>query len=312
MFSTLHQKMHPQAAWWLAVWQAYWRGLGQIAFQPSAVCGLLFFLGVAIVSWSQALWVLSGAALGYIYGHVFSPAKTWVGDGLFGFNAALIGLSTSLFFAPSVWSIAMFVVGVFLACVAVHVCLLRGLACYTAPFVVVTWLMLAMGHDLLPPPAARQAAGYLQADLPGSPLHGMAQLMFQSEALSGLIFWLGIVLGPLVCQGLQAGRKQALRLGGLTFTSAALAGILATLLGAPSAAVGLGLYGFNAVLAALGTALHRTNWWQPLVFALLTVPCTMAFQALSVPAFSAPFMLVTWLSHGLISLKTRRGGDAQR
>ena len=59
--------------------------------------------------------------------------------------------------------------------------------------------------------------------------------------------------------------------------------------------VALGLYGYNATLAAVALFLWRRSLIPPLLGMLLSVPITDLFPMLGLPALTAPFVLATWL-----------------
>ena len=59
--------------------------------------------------------------------------------------------------------------------------------------------------------------------------------------------------------------------------------------------VALGLYGYNATLAAVALFLWRRSLIPPLLGMLLSVPLTELFPMLGLPALTAPFVLATWL-----------------
>ena len=59
--------------------------------------------------------------------------------------------------------------------------------------------------------------------------------------------------------------------------------------------VALGLYGYNATLAAVALFLWRRSLIPPLLGMLLSVPVTEFFPLLGLPALTAPFVLATWI-----------------
>jgi urea transporter len=70
----------------------------------------------------------------------------------------------------------------------------------------------------------------------------------------------------------------------------------------------LGLYGYNAVLAALALCVWRPSVIPPLFGIVLTVPLTENFPLLGLPALTAPFVLATWLVQALMLLEGRLYG----
>ena len=59
--------------------------------------------------------------------------------------------------------------------------------------------------------------------------------------------------------------------------------------------VALGLYGYNATLAAVALFLWRRSLIPPLLGMLLSVLLTDLLPMLGLPALTAPFVLATWL-----------------
>ena len=126
-------------------------------------------------------------------------------------------------------------------------------------------------------------------------LRGIGQVMFQDNPLSGLLFLLAIAWGSFA-----AGMPQV-AVGGVL---ALVAGTLtAQWLRVEPAALGAGLYGYNAFLVGLclGTFLAVTPmWWLCVALGgAVSVPVTLAvanvFKSWEVAALTAPFVLTAWL-----------------
>ncbi len=73
--------------------------------------------------------------------------------------------------------------------------------------------------------------------------------------------------------------------------------------------VALGLYGYNATLAAVALFLWRRSLIYPILGILLSVPLTKLFPVIGLPALTAPFVLATWivLALGWLEGKLFRG-----
>ena len=63
--------------------------------------------------------------------------------------------------------------------------------------------------------------------------------------------------------------------------------------------VSLGLYGYNATLAAVSLFLWRRSVIPPLLGMLLSVPLTDLVPLFGLPALTAPFVLASWLVQAL-------------
>lgn len=299
------------------------RGVGQIMLQPSAVTGLLFLAGIALGSPLQAGGAALGAFIGYLYGRVADYGGEWQREGLFSFNACLVALAIVVLFEPGAEMLALLAAGCLAACGVMHLFLRRGLPAYTAPFVLTSWLAWAIGtHALGLAPASvsslapqipdwlawligSQLLGFAPAgpaspapafpDLPGAPLAGIGQVMFQPAPLSGALFLLGVFVCPIMRSGWATGRSSALEYAAWALIGSICGGLAASVCGLAPEQVSEGLFGFNAALAALALRMHASVWWPPLLGASLTVPLMLGFQAAGAPAFTAPFVLITWL-----------------
>lgn len=277
------------------------RGIGQVFFQENALTGACLALGIAVSSPLMALGAVVGSAIGYATARVakFDPGE--IAAGIYGFNATLVGIATFFFFQPSVPSVALLVVGGLVATLLTrqmrrHV----PFPTYTTPFIVTTWAIYFLGKAL----GVSPVEGY-PALLPNPPLpfvveataHGVGQVMFQGSLWSGLLFLIGIGLGDRrhaawVLAGSIVGMLMAWH--HTTETSRAID---------PERLVdralfdniALGLYGYNATLAAVAISLWRRSLIAPLLGMLLTVPLTELVPHLGIPALTAPFVLATWI-----------------
>lgn len=116
------------------------RGVGQVKFQANAATGLLFLAGIALNNWRHALWVLTASVLS-VLGAVFHNAPTeGIALGLYGYNAPLTALALYLW-RPSLITPLL---GILLCIPITEYIPMLGLPALTAPFVVTTWLVLAL------------------------------------------------------------------------------------------------------------------------------------------------------------------------
>ena len=146
---------------------------------------------------------------------------------------------------------------------------------YTAPFIVTTWVLFFLG----------QALGATRAD-PGGPLegvgligasaHGVSQVMFQASLWTALFFLIGIAVSDWRhAAWVLAGAVIGALVGSYHATAAARALDPESLIErALLDNVALGLYGYNATLAAVALFLWRRSLIPPLLGILLSVPIT--------------------------------------
>jgi urea transporter len=293
------------------------RGIGQIWFQEHALTGVLFALGIVICFPVQAVGIVLGSVIGTAVAWALKYDKGELLAGIYGFNPALVGIATFFFFAPGAASIGLMVAGCVVAAVLTRA--MRGYApfpTYTAPFVVTTWVVFVVGKSTGVAGAAA-AANLIPAPAvsPGveAVLHGVGQVMFQASIWTGLVFLVAIAI---------SNREHA----AWSLLAAAI-GMLVVNYHLDAAAraldperlverdqfenVRLGLYGYNATLAAVALYLWRRSLIAPLLGVVLTVPLTELIPRLGLPALTAPFVLATWIVLALGCVEGRLfGGKA--
>ncbi|AGA25582.1 urea transporter [Singulisphaera acidiphila] len=269
------------------------RGVAQVMFQPHAGTGLLFVAGLAVGSPLVALGAFLGSAIGTGVAFLLKFDRTELRDGIYGFNSALVGLALLVLLHPVPATWALLVLGSALAAIVTH--LARRFVpfpTYTAPFVLVTWLALALVHgvagksiDTSPPAAPRTPAGFVEAVLAGE-----AEVMLGSSAVTGILFLAGIALSDW--------RHATLALIG------SVVGTLQSIYHHdPSGSISLGLYGYNASLAAMAIWLSRSSLALSILAAVVSVPLTEFFpKALGIPALTAPFVVASWIVLALLAL----------
>jgi urea transporter len=126
--------------------------------------------------------------------------------------------------------------------------------------------------------------------------HGIGQVMFQASIWTGLLFLVGIAINDW---------EHAIWV--------VLASLLGMVVGvyhhdSPEEVAALGLYGYNATLAAVAVFLWRRSLIPPLLGILLSVPITEYFPMLGLPTLTAPFVLATWLVLALLWAERRLFG----
>ncbi|MFT4200510.1 urea transporter [Gordonia sp. (in: high G+C Gram-positive bacteria)] len=145
-------------------------------------------------------------------------------------------------------------------------------------------------------------------------LRGSGQVMFQANALTGLLFLVGIGYGAIAADSPQVVIGALIGLVVSTLTALALQPDTSTMRA--------GLYGYNGILvgAALPTFLADNAWLWPYVV-VGAAASTVAFMATArvfktwgVPALTFPFNLVNWVlllgAFKFAALDTNPLGDA--
>lgn len=273
------------------------RGIGQVFFQENALTGACFLLGIALSSPLMALGAVVGAALGAATAKVLKFDEAELAAGIYGFNATLVGIATLFFFKPGAASLVLLVLGSIAAAPLTR--LMRRYVpfpTYTTPFIVLTWAIYFLGLAVgAPQVAAGEPLG--PVNFVGTVGHGVSQVMFQASVWTGLLFVVGIALSDWRhATWVLVGSLVGMLVGNYHATAAVRALDPERLVDRSLFEnVELGLYGYNATLAAVALFLWRRSLIPPLLGILLSVPLTELVPKLGLPALTAPFVLATWL-----------------
>jgi urea transporter len=277
---------HPNFLLWVRV---VLRGVGQIVFQDHAVTGLLFLAGVAVASPVMAIGGLLGACIGPALARLLKYDQQEIESGIYGYNSTLVGIGLLFYLvAGSVATWALVVLGS-VASVFVTRLMRRYwvLPAYTAPFVICTWVMLLIALGLAVPKAPHgegpQKFQLTLATFAEVVLAGDAEIMFGANDFTGVLFVAGIAVSNW---------RHAV----LFF----LGSLMGTLTGIyhhdPEEAIGLGIYGYNASLAAVAVDLWRKSLLYPILAAIISVPLIEFFpDVLNIPPLTAPFVVAAWI-----------------
>ncbi|MFE6050708.1 urea transporter [Kitasatospora sp. NPDC056446] len=283
------------------------RGVAQVDFMPSVVCGLFFVAALFAAGPRYGLYGLLGSAVSTAVAYGLGLDRAAVTAGLHGYNGCLVALGCAVFLgAGHPATVAVAVLG---SAVAVVVTAGLGavlekwrLPALTAPFCLVATAVTvaapgfrrlwhgAAGPAALPGPATG-GTGLSWEQLWHGFFANVGQIFFLPQWYSGLLF--------------LAGLFAASRLAGLVAAAGSATGLLtAWAFGAPAEAVGQGLLGYSGVLTALalcGVFVAPSGWsaaYAVLGAAAATV-LTPALDAASAPfgghAFTWPFVLTTML-----------------
>ena len=264
-------------------------GVGQIMFGDKPLTGAIFLGGLGIASPLMAAGTAIGSCLGSLSALAMRCDRTEVKQGLYGFNAALVGLATTVAFSPSLASCALMIGGCVASTAITSAMRKASVSHFTAPFVVSTWATWAIGKalELNPSQMVTSLLPNVSAD-PVGVLHGIGQVLFQGSAVVGLIFVSGLFLSS---------RKAAV--AGLL--GAGVGGAVAAATGFSGASIASGLLGYNAALCAI--ALKDRPAYAALA-SVVTLPMCAGFAYIGAPALTAPFVLATWLVSSLMGKNT--------
>ena len=259
------------------------RGMGQIMLQDNALTGALFLLGILLNSWQMFLAALLGVLSGTVAAHLLMYSKEDISHGLYGFNAALVGVGLLFFFQPSVPLAILIIAGSVLSTMIMNFMHTRKMSPYTFPFILSIWAIIALVGATGVLPSQPSSPLSLSLDILSALSMGFSQVMFQASILTGILFLAGILVNS------RTNAIYAL-LGSLVGMIVALA------LSFPLGLISIGIFGYNGVLCGAAFAGSKKH---AIAFAMaataLSVPLVYAFPFAGIPALTAPFVFATWI-----------------
>lgn len=265
-------------------------GFSQVFLQNDPGCGLLILLGIAV----GAPELLGGALLGALTGTLTAQRRGYasadIEQGLYGYNGVLLGMLISMQFQWSASVPLLIIVSAGLSSLILAPWMARmrtrqWLPAFTFPFVALSWLLLELATPLqlqLQPSAALESQ---QLDLINSlaaMARGLGQVLFIERPLSGLCLLLGLFV---------ADTRAAV--WGLVGSACGLG--FALYQGWEQHSALAGLYGYNAVLAAIAVSQVNRRIWLPLLAIIIALGLQPGFSSLGLPELTMPFILACWL-----------------
>lgn len=262
------------------------RGFGQVMFQNNVLSGLLMFAGLLINSWSVALLALLGNLIGAATAYLCKYDRDAINDGLYGFNGTLVGIAIGVFLQINVLSMVILVIASALSAVVTRMfSMQRLLPGYTAPFILMTWLVLVVCHAFFPSVllSATNQVPVSDIDILSALSLNIGQVMFQDSIMTGIIFLIAILINS---------RINAVYVLMATLVSL----LLGMLLGMEYADINYGLAGYNGVLCAIALCSGRK---MDVLWAVSAVCISVGLQlwgmSLGVVTLTAPFVLAVWI-----------------
>lgn len=270
--------------------KSIFRGVGQVMFQCNALSGALMLVGIGCNSLLMCLFALAGSAIGTCTAVALRYDAGRIRDGLYGFNAALVGIAVPCFMPIHVGSVLLMAVACVLSALVTRLFeRQRLLPALTAPFVLITWAMLLLSHIFpqLQLPATTAADTAESFSLIRAASLSFGQIMLQgNNLLTGLLFLFAICVNS---------RKMGME--SLVACVLCLAVVCVPFVSTTS--VNNGMYGYNAILAVLAVAniLDIGSWTyvKALIALLLSLLMQYAGLHMGFVTLTAPFVLSVWL-----------------
>lgn len=277
-------------------------------FQNSPLAGGLFLLGIGLASFADGNFTILVSALfctiiANIFARMIKASDQQIKDGLYGYNALLIGMAGAVFLKPSLLMIGPLFLASVLSVLMIFIISekiphQRSFPVLTSPFVLITWIMFFLVHRYFPELQKTSLPTPTTQSLIAGPLKSFSQIFILENALTG-----ALILAGLFFNSWQSALSALLAVA-LTF-------IIGLGIGINPLLMEHGLYSYNAILTAI--ALGSVFFKKPLealggIIAGLAL--TLIFQELlanalapiGLPILTAPFILAVWVILGLRSV----------
>jgi len=261
------------------------KGIGQIMLQGNSWTGLFFLAGICCGSLMMGIAAVIAVVTGTFTAMLLKYDDDEINSGLYGFSATLVGVALICFFQPTIIIWISVVIGSALATIMQHLFIVKKIPAFTFPFIVVTWLFLAIVYYY--PALVRPQA--VAANIPvnnylGLFSRGFGQIIFQDHVWAGILFMIGVFINkPIAAIYAIAG--------------IALSAILAYQLKEPVNDIYWGLLSYNAVLCAITFAGNKAeDFLLALMSVALSVLITIQMRHLNLSVLTFPFVLATWLT----------------
>ncbi|MFA6496071.1 MAG: urea transporter [Patescibacteria group bacterium] len=264
------------------------RGVSQVMLQNNAFTGALFLFGIFYNSWIMGLGAILGAVTSTLAAYFFKNNKEDIQNGLYGFNGTLVGIALFYFFEINLLLVIISIIGAVLSSAVMYYMHTRKLSPFTFPFVLSAWIIMLMIQLLnLVPWATNAVSSAVKINILPSLSMGFGQVMFQASIITGLIFFLAILVNS---------RRAAFY--GL---AGSLLGMLAAMVFSfPVNLINIGIFGFNGVLCGIAfSEKNKLSWALALVSIVISVLIMSGFNSLSLIALTAPFVFASWITLGL-------------
>jgi len=259
-------------------------GLAQVFLQENFVTGLFFAAGLLVSSPLMCAGAFSGIITATAAAILLKWPQKNIDAGLYGFNAALVGIALLYFFKPSILLFLLIAAGSMISAAIMHWMLKKlPVPAYTSPFVVTTWGLYVIAKQLkLEATTHASFIAFVKEDV--GILDGIGQVMFQENVLTGVLFVLGILY--------NSGAHGCWALAGSVIGVAA-----ALFLQCPPALIAAGIFSYNSTLCAIALSGKNTpkEMAYPVACAILSVLILLAFQKAGLVALTAPFVIASWI-----------------
>ncbi|MCZ2281922.1 MAG: urea transporter, partial [Bacteroidales bacterium] len=244
-----------------------------------------FLIGIFYGSITMGAVTLLSTVSGIVTALLFKYDKNDIDKGLYGFNAALVGVAGAVFLKPIFLSFLIIIIGSMLATVFQHFFMKLKIPVFTLPFVLVIWGMLLIYNTYFPEVVISPVAANLTNDYFSFAFKGFGQVIFQNSLVSGLLFFIAVFISSPI--------SALYGIAGAVFSA-----IIAFKFSSSVNDISVGLFSYNAVLCAIvfaGTKIIDGVWLLLAVAITLFTSFTLlhfGIEQLTFPFIFASFVII--------------------
>lgn len=279
------------------------RGVAQVDFMPSVLCGVFFVAALFASGWQFGLAGLLGVAVSSLTAFAFGVTPSRVVAGLEGFNGCLVAVSFVFYLGRDKLSTWLLILAGSVAVAMATSALVTFLGTWRIPTFTLPFCLVATAMTVATPGWPRIWHGQANSAALPEPVAGASELSW-SDLWHGFFSNFGqVFFRPQWYVGLLflAGLFVASRTAGLMACMGSGIGILTGwILGSPGDHIARGLLGYNSVLVAigLGGVLVALSVWAVLYAAVgasvaagLAATLTAFFKPVGGHTLTWPFVL---------------------
>lgn len=269
---------------------ATFRGVGQVMFQNNALSGVLMLIGIGCNSMIMCFFALLGTIISTLTAIALKYDRENIENGLYGFNGTLVAIAVPCFMPINIWSVLIMVIASLTTTLVAHAFeRQKYLPSLTAPFVIITWIMLLMSRVL--PVLQQSGVAVVETEEPFSLFQAVSfnfgQIMLQGKSIfTGIFFFLALLINS---------RKMALE----SFVASLLSLMVLITPFVETHSVNSGMYGYNAILTLLAIANILNTKSCVYIKALVGLGLSVIIQFvglnMGIVTLTAPFVLSVWL-----------------
>lgn len=273
------------------------RGASQVMLQRSVAAGALFMAGILAGGWIAAALALAALMLATA---ACGPRRQGYADGLWGFNALLVGCAAAALPCPGAIALAIAAYLTIPLKQILDKCFAPiGISSLTLPFILSTWALVGAAHwlgatDLFGQAATADIVWQSMPDALAGLLKGLSQVFLANSWVAGLL-----MLAALLATDWRA--------AAWAIAGSAIGMACAALCHCPWADIADGLWGFSPALTAIAVGVTfrpQTATWRWTIATIAAILITFGIQlaagpllsTISLPALTLPFCIATWLT----------------